>query len=367
MRQFFTNLALTLASTLVFLMLCEAALWLVAPPPKPPFPKDMFTIMDGTWVVTPGFSGQMDNRVDFRGKQATADGKGRRVVPAAPADAPVHVKVLGDSQTFGHGLSDDESWPNRLQEALSARGINAKVENLGVPAINVDQYVVRLRNIAGELHPGDVVVVGISWNDLTTPQDVDQPAVQMVGGYMVSSASGSDESKQARVRLYDATGIALPPLQDLKSFLDGLSQTSALVHNLYPRAKAIYYRLRQNRPLDAITGAKVPEANMFLLSRMRDMAAAKGAKFVVALLPDRMFFEDDAYRIYSAGGRDYPEQNYMGYLARPLCERFALTCVDSFPLLHDNQHIPVAYRVDGHYTPEGARLIGPWLAGQLFP
>ncbi|MBX9635531.1 MAG: hypothetical protein K2X44_11175 [Magnetospirillum sp.] len=367
MKAWLQNLTLAIVSTLLFLAVSEAGLWLLAPPPKPPFPKDMFTVADSAWILTPGFSGQMDNRADFHGKQATADSKGRRIVPAAPADAPTRMLVLGDSQTFGHGLSDEESWPNRLQETLNARNAAVKVENLGVPAINVDQYLARMRIVANELHPGDLVLIGLSWNDLITPQNIERPAVKLVGGYMVNANAGSEESSKARVRLYDATGIALPPMQDLKDMLEALSQTSALVHNLYPRAKALWYRLRENRPLDGIVASKVPEANFFLLAEIRDMATAKGARFAVALLPDKIFFDDAAYAVYSVNGRDFPQQNYMGYLARPLCEHFAITCLDTFPLLHDNQRATVAYAIDAHYTPNGARLIGRWMAEQLFP
>ncbi len=52
---------------------------------------------------------------------------------AAPADAaPPRIVVLGDSLTAGYGLAGDDAFPARLQAALKADGIEARVVNAGV-------------------------------------------------------------------------------------------------------------------------------------------------------------------------------------------------------------------------------------------
>jgi len=52
---------------------------------------------------------------------------------AAPADAaPPRIVVLGDSLTAGYGLAGDDAFPARLQAALKADGIEARVINAGV-------------------------------------------------------------------------------------------------------------------------------------------------------------------------------------------------------------------------------------------
>jgi hypothetical protein len=221
-----------------------------------------------------------------------------------------------------------------------------------------------MNRLAPTLRPGDTVLVGLSWNDVTTPQTVDAPQIAIVEGHLVK-VEGDMEAKAARVRLYDATGIPVPLLQNLKSFFDVTSDISALVYNLYPRAKAIYYRWRDRSPMTDRFDAGVPDANFTLLARMRDQAEQSGARFVVVLLPNKIFFEDKAYAVYSVNGRDFPQQNTMGYISMPLCAKFGLICLDSFALLHAHQLDPVAYVVDGHYNPTGARLIGEWLAASV--
>lgn len=367
MRRILINLLTLVTSVVVFLAVAEAVLWVVAPPPKPPFPKGMFEWLPGGWRLTPAFTGITDNRADFTDKRVTADSLGRRIVPAAPIDAPRRLWLFGDSQTFGHGLADEETWANRLQEEFNGQGRTVKVINMGVPAINVDQYISRLHSMAGEIGAGDHVLVGLSWNDIITPQQVERESLQVVGGYLVNAPPQvSQASVAARVVLFDTTGIALPPFQDMKSFAESLSNTSALMHFLYPRAKAIHYRYRSVRPLDAIVEGKVPEANFYLLSEMAALARDRGASFAVLSLPDKIFFEDAAYAVYSVNGRDFPQQNYPGYVIQPLCRRNNITCLDAFDILHQHQHDPVAYAQDGHYNPQGARVIARWLATQPF-
>ncbi|MGE4279768.1 MAG: hypothetical protein AB7G62_09300 [Magnetospirillum sp.] len=368
MRKLLINLMTSLVAVAVFLLVAEALFWLVSPPPKPPFPKGMFNYSHGSWRMTPGFSGVTDNRVDFRDKLVKADDQGRRIVPAAPASTDHTLWLLGDSQTFGHGLSDNETWANKLQEVLNAERRSLKVVNLGVPAINVDQYFAIIQNVNQEIRPGDQVLVGLSWNDIITPQQLSSQTIQVVNGYLVNSNAGqSRQTVEQRVALYDATGIILPPLQDLKSTLEFLSNTSALIHFIYPRAKAIYYRYRTVRALDQIMAAQVPEANFYLLAEIQKIVHDRGASFTVLSLPDKIFFEDPAYAIYSVNGRDFPQQNYPGYVIAPLCKKFEIRCLDSFDILHQHQNDPVAYAGDGHYNPHGAQVIAQWLSTQLAP
>ncbi|MCA1907397.1 MAG: hypothetical protein LDL39_03455 [Magnetospirillum sp.] len=358
----------SIVAVIVCLAMAEAVLWFVSPPPKPPFPKGMFDYHASTWRLTPNFSGLTGNRADFDDKRVTADADGRRIVPAAPQKAAHRLWLLGDSQTFGHGLADEETWANRLQEEFNRQSLSIKVVNLAVPAVNVDQYLARIHQMNQEIQAGDQVLVGLSWNDIITPQQIGPGAIQVVDGYLVSAAqNASSDSIKRRVALYDATGIILPDLQNLKTVLDSLSNTSALANFIYPRAKAIYYRNRSSRPLDAIIEAKVPEANFYLLSEMQAIVQARGASFTVLSLPDKIFFEDSAYAVYSVNGKDFPEQNFPGHVIMPLCEKFEIRCLDSFDVLRQHQDDPVAYVKDGHYNPKGAIVIAHWLASVVTP
>lgn len=371
MKSILTNLGLLLASVLFGLVALEALCWLVAPPPKPDLPVGLMVRGPAMeWRLSPNFHGIMDNRVDFQDAEIHADGDGRRIVPAAPATAPHRLWVLGDSQTFGHGVSDEQAWPNRLQERLNQRGVAIKVLNLGVPGINIDQYLARIQAIASGIAPGDTVLIGVSWNDIITPPPTEPVQQAVVAGHLVSAQAAAPENRdstEARIKFYEWSGIVVPPLQDLKSVLDALSQTSALVGVTYPRLKAIYYRLRRHTPIATMVAQKVPEANFALLSAIRSIVEGRGARLVVALLAERMFFEDDAYRVFSVDGRDYPTQDYMASLAEPLCRDAGIDCLNVFPLLHHHQAEAIVFRIDGHFNAKGTALLGPWLADRIYP
>lgn len=77
---------------------------------------------------------------------------GTRTVIGAPAAAPNRIHLVGDSQIFGWGLSDEETIASRLQSAL---GNSAVVINDGVPGYGPVQYQYLLRRLPIE----DIVVV----------------------------------------------------------------------------------------------------------------------------------------------------------------------------------------------------------------
>src|SRR5262249_28055260 len=55
-----------------------------------------------------------------------------RAPAAAGADRPVRIVVLGDSLTAGLGLSADQAFPAKLEQALRAKGLAVEVTNAGV-------------------------------------------------------------------------------------------------------------------------------------------------------------------------------------------------------------------------------------------
>jgi hypothetical protein len=81
-----------------------------------------------------------------------------------PATRP-RILVLGDSQTFGHGVLDEDPYPRRLQDLFESRGETVEVINAGMKGFGSDQsyklFVERLRG----LDP-DLVILAHYWNDI---------------------------------------------------------------------------------------------------------------------------------------------------------------------------------------------------------
>ena len=112
------------------------------------------------WSPQPGFSGL------FLGKQVTIDALGLRG-PEPPPRAEGGRRLLlclGDSITFGYGLSDEETYPAQLGRLLASRGVD--VANGGVTGFTSHQVRRRLEQLLPRLRP-DGVTVCIGWNDKT--------------------------------------------------------------------------------------------------------------------------------------------------------------------------------------------------------
>lgn len=76
----------------------------------------------------------------------------------------VRIAVLGDSVTFGTGLSQDQTIPAALQRRLDAEAEMIKVLNLGVPGYALGEMPDRLREAVEAYRPAAVVYV-LNLND----------------------------------------------------------------------------------------------------------------------------------------------------------------------------------------------------------
>jgi hypothetical protein len=76
---------------------------------------------------------------------------------AALAPGTLRVLALGDSFTFGWGVSEEERFSDRLQAALAAPGRPVVVVNAGHWSYTVDQELILLRELVPRLRPHLVV------------------------------------------------------------------------------------------------------------------------------------------------------------------------------------------------------------------
>jgi len=357
-----------------------ARLWVTLPGAYPLQPGILVLDRRVFWMPEPGYRGKMDNRVDFRDKTLTVTPVGARLTPCAEGldGSAQRIFLLGDSQTFGFGLGDDETWANRLQCALAGTHANPpRIYNLGVHATNIDQYVKRgLHQVSRALRKGDLVVVGVTWNDLishiskTWIRGARDDAAQLADRVGALVAEPSDPLRRAgvetwRYRFYRWSGFLVPSVSSFKAFVESLTYSSAMANIAVPRLRLLYYRFRSE---DAFVRKLDPDAvadNMEMLSILNDAVAAKGARMIVYLLSNRLFFDDTYYQAYSKGGKSFPVQEYMGYLTAPYCERLAMSCVSAFDALRTPGPDTYTFPFDGHYNEAGAKAVARRLGDYL--
>jgi lysophospholipase L1-like esterase len=76
---------------------------------------------------------------------------------AAKAPGTTRIIALGDSVTHGWGVTEDESYPARLEEALRGRGHAVQVLNAGVPSNPIPVMADWCRNVAPDFAP-DIIL-----------------------------------------------------------------------------------------------------------------------------------------------------------------------------------------------------------------
>lgn len=97
-----------------------------------------------------------------------AEAEAHSAQAAIPVMGP-HRRILafGDSLFAGYGLEDGESYPDRLQAALRARGINADVTNAGVSGDTTAAGRQRLAfTLDGQSEKPDLFILELGGNDL---------------------------------------------------------------------------------------------------------------------------------------------------------------------------------------------------------
>lgn len=87
--------------------------------------------------------------------------------PAAIAGPELRILALGDSLFAGYGLQEGEGYPERLEEALRERGINARVSNAGVSGDTTAAGLQRLGFVLdNEEAVPDLALVELGANDM---------------------------------------------------------------------------------------------------------------------------------------------------------------------------------------------------------
>jgi len=87
--------------------------------------------------------------------------RGKRDFPYIKNKENLRILILGDSFTFGEGVSDDETYSHYLQESLP----NTEVINLGVHGYGHDQMLILLKEEGVKYEP-DIVILGFLPRDM---------------------------------------------------------------------------------------------------------------------------------------------------------------------------------------------------------
>lgn len=129
--------------------------------------RELFVLDDElTYAMRPDY--RRVQQTDEFVEHASTNHQGLRDGAIAPrGDFEKRIVVLGDSMVFGHGVDDDESFPNQLEAVFRASGRRVDVINAGVKGYGTDNaYRFYTRRIEPLDLGTDLLIFGIYHNDL---------------------------------------------------------------------------------------------------------------------------------------------------------------------------------------------------------
>ncbi len=333
----YRRIALAVGGVLVALALVEVLLRLSGGIPEAANPLHSFHTSDPIL----GWRGKPEVKKRFRRPDFDAlvvhDADGWRLPdPAPPADPVRRVLVLGDSFTWGWGVSQGELFTDHLQRALP----NAAVINRGVNAYGTgQQYLVLQRELA--VHHYDMVVLMFFFNDVGDNEDGHSGRRPLF-----TVAKGQLSGPQPPTRLM--RGKFQTWLKDhSRAFQLADYAFGALKHRpgeppppaeASPDAAEIDYA--------SLPGAAVTER---LVQAMAEACKARGAGFIVVYVP---------HRSELGGLRTLPAVRAVHTLARDAAMVSGAPFIDLTPAFAEalQRGDVVVFPHDQHWTPSGHAL-----------
>lgn len=165
----FRKLIFGMLTIAILLATCEGALRIlgVAPPPARP-PLEFINADFGSgfpierddqffWKITPGG--------EIPVTREKMNSRGMRGGEPAGGACDLTVMCLGDSNTFGIGVHEDETFARRIERWLSSTGKRVNVYNCGTPGYSIYQMWKVLEARGPELKPDIITIYAGAWND----------------------------------------------------------------------------------------------------------------------------------------------------------------------------------------------------------
>jgi lysophospholipase L1-like esterase len=280
------------------------------------------------------------------------DGFRKPTSPADQAPSPAgSLLLLGDSFTFGQGVSYEATWGARAEELLRQRGVGLHLINAGVQGMDTRSELLLLRELAPRYRP-EAVVVGFLINDLYTnvPLDTD-PNPE------TTSPDWSRVRQGVFVRAGDTHTFHL--LQFARRIV---TSSDAIYAKLYLSAPGRGNFLQL--PLSARPRRQLAVTEQ-LLKQLAAECRSLNVPLVVLSIPQQF---QVLYRVTQGErARDIDVAFYDRYFA-DLGRRSGFTWVPTLDALAESdQPTHLYYRLDGHLSAEGHSAVAGVLADALVP
>lgn len=270
--------------------------------------------IDGTWTFTINAQGFRDTR-DY---------------PYEKPPGRLRVLALGDSQTEGYEVRQEETWPAGLERYLRREGGDAEVFNMGISGFSTAEILAFLESEGLRYRP-DVVVYGLFVNDFRDNV--------RVGLYQL-------ENGRAVVAKREFTPLgAISDFHNDLAPLRWLSQHSYfysfVVNTIVNQARGFGKRRAEEKaaleyavPVGELTDVQ-EKLMVALVERMHDFCRANGIRLVIADIP-----------AISDSPRDYKSSVPASLI--PVLRRYSDALLPADEMLSEFREVAVFHAPHGH-------------------
>jgi hypothetical protein len=272
----------------------------------------------------------------------------------------LRVLVLGDSQTYGHGVEDDEPY----SAVLAARDPRLEVLNAGVGAYSGAHELLLLREEIAALEP-ELVLVGFFWNDVAEAHHGRYARFVLDRGKPVlvapvpASPEHPDLASRSR-RRHERSARYDSPL--VRSYSYRLLSDRWKLLGMIVRERWSGTRVSRHR-VDESEIEAAWALSFALLEEMAQVARRHGAGFAILLIPDQVQVEPDV-RVVGLPPYALEVQERVPRFAREA----GLTVIDLLPALREarrHEDAPLYYRFDRHLNARGHARAGAAIYDEL--
>ena len=285
-----------------------------------------------------GWAGKPNVRMRYRRPEFNTlveldAGGWRRPLPSPP-DAARRILVLGDSFTWGWGVSQGELFTDRLQARLPTVAlVNRGLFGFGT----AQEYLLLQRELAAAHY--DAVVLMFFVNDVADNidgKDGHRPYFDLVDG-----------------RLQPRNQPALPYTSAPPSFLRRNSRAYELLTMelslMRPRLRGVAGDERTYRESSVTDFHDLPgyAVTVRLLAEMAGLTRQHGAQFFLVYIPDRSEFE---------AASPYPYVHAVHAMVDDVARQERIPLVDLSPAFRRQAKAGLIFPVDAHWTPAGHQV-----------
>lgn len=358
------NLLLAIGSLIVVLLLAEGVIRAFR----------LVPVNDYRRLVEPGVAWRMrphasmvDDQPEFKVPIVinAAGYRDREFVTAKPAGR-VRLALIGDSFTFGTGVTAEARTSNRLETRLRASGLDVEVWNLGLAGLDTWGATDVLIRGAAPARPDWAVLMVYLGNDVTdnlrrvrrdtTAAAARPPAASWRSAFLRWIA--------ARSRLYQFVMIRVASVPALRALFNRLKAAN-LAGEAVDQLEILDVRHAGDGPLW--------RATRDALARFVAEASHRGIRPVVVLLPSRLQYDDAVWDRLAATRRlDPPAYDRMRpnrLIAAWVSDSLGAGVIDTTPAFRALGSAASAtyFPINGHFTARGHEVVAAELTRHFEP